>query len=497
MFLFFLLLPGVILSVFGCSDIEKGIRLTGKWEWQKGFQRTWLTHPEAGKWHSTENLKFSVLRGNSQADLVQRTLRYRLAGEVLQRFQRNEEQALFIEELIGEHIDIYFNSVLFASMGEVDSFKPVWWRSLLKVIPARAFKPGRENYLTIVFTNSGRQNRIKNDLLRRNEIVGIPVIGDAEKLFNRYTVNTSIAFAIAAVYLILGIFHLAIGIMRRNEIHNLIFGVFSMGFVLFLIANMEGKEIIWRENVILQFTADRISLKVMTAGFVLFFPARILGRVPVFSLVVAGYCGILALLDLLIVFNVWTFSFLHFWYPAILAAVFYTSYLLISEMLKKNRVAYVLFIGVVGILVSTFHDILLTERVIEGTLISPYLLLFFFGGVSVLLIENFVRAHNRADDLNDNLEKLVDQKTNELLSAKEKITSLTRKKMFLQAYDLTYREQEIINLILNGMSTGELAEFLEISARTVEKHVQNIFQKLQVHSRMGIVALYNNFSILK
>lgn len=56
---------------------------------------------------------------------------------------------------------------------------------------------------------------------------------------------------------------------------------------------------------------------------------------------------------------------------------------------------------------------------------------------------------------------------------------------------LTPREREVADLIAEGLSTGELAQRLTISERTVQCHINNILTKLGVHSRIeAVVQLY-------
>lgn len=55
-------------------------------------------------------------------------------------------------------------------------------------------------------------------------------------------------------------------------------------------------------------------------------------------------------------------------------------------------------------------------------------------------------------------------------------------------YGLTAREAEVIRLVAHGMSNREIAERLVISRKTVEHHVEHIFQKLAVTSRAAAAA---------
>ena len=50
-------------------------------------------------------------------------------------------------------------------------------------------------------------------------------------------------------------------------------------------------------------------------------------------------------------------------------------------------------------------------------------------------------------------------------------------------YELTPREVEVLRLVAKGLSDAEVAEQLVISPRTVSKHLQSIYSKIDVNSR--------------
>jgi NarL family two-component system response regulator LiaR len=50
-------------------------------------------------------------------------------------------------------------------------------------------------------------------------------------------------------------------------------------------------------------------------------------------------------------------------------------------------------------------------------------------------------------------------------------------------FDLTEREQEVLNLVVQGRSNQQIADALVISIATVKAHISNILSKLQVSSR--------------
>jgi two-component system response regulator DevR len=54
--------------------------------------------------------------------------------------------------------------------------------------------------------------------------------------------------------------------------------------------------------------------------------------------------------------------------------------------------------------------------------------------------------------------------------------------------DVTKREQEVLELVADGLGNREIAEHLGISARTAQKHLENLFKKFAVHDRTELVA---------
>jgi DNA-binding NarL/FixJ family response regulator len=61
---------------------------------------------------------------------------------------------------------------------------------------------------------------------------------------------------------------------------------------------------------------------------------------------------------------------------------------------------------------------------------------------------------------------------------------------------LSRRELEVLRLLAIGLNTRSAAERLHVSPATVRNHVQNLFAKLDVHSRLEAVAYASRHRLL-
>ncbi len=58
----------------------------------------------------------------------------------------------------------------------------------------------------------------------------------------------------------------------------------------------------------------------------------------------------------------------------------------------------------------------------------------------------------------------------------------------MKTVPLSPREQEILALIVDGQTTKEIADHLDVSVHTVDSHTRHLFKKLEVRSRAAAVA---------
>lgn len=62
---------------------------------------------------------------------------------------------------------------------------------------------------------------------------------------------------------------------------------------------------------------------------------------------------------------------------------------------------------------------------------------------------------------------------------------------------LTTREQEVLEHVILGLSAKEVARYLHISPRTVDRHVENVRLKLRARNRTHMVACAVQAGFLK
>lgn len=75
-------------------------------------------------------------------------------------------------------------------------------------------------------------------------------------------------------------------------------------------------------------------------------------------------------------------------------------------------------------------------------------------------------------------------------------TSVTPRDSVNRVDGLTPREREVLHLLARGDSTKEIAAGLSIAVSTSRNHIQNILEKLDVHSRVEAVVLAINTGLI-
>ena len=77
----------------------------------------------------------------------------------------------------------------------------------------------------------------------------------------------------------------------------------------------------------------------------------------------------------------------------------------------------------------------------------------------------------------------------EILLSIQKLSNSNPQKALIDAFNLTAREAEILIWLSRGKTNRDIGEILTISARTVNKHLEQVFQKLGVDNRTAAAVI--------
>ncbi len=112
-------------------------------------------------------------------------------------------------------------------------------------------------------------------------------------------------------------------------------------------------------------------------------------------------------------------------------------------------------------------------------------------------VAGYVRKAQRVETIAEMIERAVAGRLavdRELLGGLRDRESAARRRTPVE--DLTPSERRVLQLLVAGRSTSEMVRHLGVSSSTVRTHVQSIFVKLGVHSRLQAVALLGRYGLL-
>lgn len=93
------------------------------------------------------------------------------------------------------------------------------------------------------------------------------------------------------------------------------------------------------------------------------------------------------------------------------------------------------------------------------------------------------------------LNKVVEEASRKSLL--DTIESSQKKEEFARYRTLTPREKEIFKLAANGKTNKEISKVLNITVPTIKMHRGNAFDKLDVHSSVEALKMYENLGLSK
>lgn len=255
-------------------------------------------------------------------------------------------------------------------------------------------------------------------------------------------------------YLLVGMYHILLFVRRPKEKYNLDFGLYGIGLFIYLMTRSTILQIYFPSHTKILYLVEVIDLYLIVTPFLFFIDRYLQGKISIFSKIYF-YWALLLSISVLILLNITgtmrVGSFiLRIWHLSMIPVLFYiiivTIIRFISEykgyrhqFLKKsyftrnfksffltlgNTGAGNLIIGVLVLTITVIYDILEAAVFQTGVTLTRYGFFIFIMGIAVSLANRFLNVYKQVEDLNQNLEKKVKERTNELAESLEHIKTL-------------------------------------------------------------------------
>jgi DNA-binding CsgD family transcriptional regulator len=189
-------------------------------------------------------------------------------------------------------------------------------------------------------------------------------------------------------------------------------------------------------------------------------------------------------------------------------------YLMISRFKKIHngiirtiiKVNLLLFLVIVPLLITLVYlnDHNDKWKNSDSLLITFSTYVFLWHVLSIILFMLYVRksAHLAAStpghtffrDISGAAERLSQSLENYNIDANEMNQDSGR---FRHRYGLTVRQYQIIELMIDGLTNQEMSDKLGVSKRTIETHIQSIYNKLSVNNRIELFRIAAEFNLIK
>ncbi|PLX13231.1 MAG: hypothetical protein C0594_01490, partial [Marinilabiliales bacterium] len=269
-------------------------------------------------------------------------------------------------------------------------------------------------------------------------------------------------YLITGIILIMAIYHFLLFFLRRKEISNLYFGIFSLLMVLRITTTDERIIKFWLPDISWELLSklEYISAYVSVAFIIVFFLSLFRKEFNKIFLIAFMSVGLLMVTSV-VCFPLIVYTKLKLIYIAymIIGGSYLIFYVLPKAIINKRTGAFLALLGMLVLYGTGINDILRSMGVIHTLYIAPYGLVIYIFSQSYLISKRFSIAFNKVEEISadlqvtnkklseyqNHLEKLVDERTSEVVQQKEEIQA--------QADQLFAVNQELEKLSLVASET--------------------------------------------
>ncbi len=326
--------------------------------------------------------------------------------------------------IIEDRDEAYLNGRLIGSTGQWDSPRAQAYDKIrLYEIPEHLLRENRRNVLLVhIQAYFPETVGIVSDSVR---------LGPATEIFREHYFTQFTQLILLAIYFAAGSYFLFLFLRRLKERENLLFGLFVLSLIAYQFLRTQLKYELGMEFQFLK----RIEYIILFYMPVLFFYfLRVYFNFPKTRWMRFFDIGMLVVVAIpmfgivLILFrdeaDFWNRFNLAWIQPSYLPLFGGVLGVLIYKLIDRDRDALYILIGMVAMLGAMGLDIASTRHIINLPRMMGYAFMFFILNIAVVLANRFVRLHEEVEDLNINLERKVQDRTEQLQKSLREIQVL-------------------------------------------------------------------------
>ncbi|TGM78749.1 stage II sporulation protein E [Leptospira levettii] len=322
--------------------------------------------------------------------------------------------------IINDRDRTYLNGKLIGKTGEWDSPFPQNYDKLrIYSIPSHLILPKKKNLLLIkiqlYFQNSGG--------IEQDETL----LGPSTNIQNRFYKDEFIKLIFLTIYITVGSYFLFLFIRRRKDRENLFFSLFSFSFVLYNFLRNQLKYELGFSFLEMK-KLEYLTILLLIPFMYHFLRTLFEDKYVIFAKILDGFQ--------LLVFSFFFFSnnIEHFNFvlsnlvqPTWILYVILIFSNLIRNLRKKEKRAIYITIGLTIVLIAAIIDTATNRNYWVFPRIMGYAFLFFNISLAMILANSFVKLNEEFEDLNKNLEKKVEDRTDALNESLNQLQILKEK----------------------------------------------------------------------
>lgn len=326
---------------------------------------------------------------------------------------------------IGEAFELYVNGNLIAKEGEVEGDRITQHRTIRDVvyeIDRAALLPG-SNQLVIKLYGDPRY-----DHTGLYAATGYR-IGAYQELLHQTQDRTGLI--LISLYLFVGLYHLLLFAKRRVEHYNAYYGLFTTGLFVYLMT---------RHGAIFELGIEALGIRrfdtlhiqrIELCTLYLLGPTMIFfldsffrqNKIRLFSKILMGYGALLSFVTIFLPMHL-AEMLLRLWQASVPVLLIYSLYQIGHAKKHKLRDSGRLMAGLLVFMVCAVTDILDSVLFQTGRSLTTYGFFIFVIGIALVLANRFMRVHNEVEELNESLERKVEERTRELTASLETVRTL-------------------------------------------------------------------------